>query len=435
MKQLFSGGNFLKIEWLIFLGFFLSRCIFKWVSGYDNFELFGDSYRYDDLSNRILSGDYNLNVNAFIVAPFYPFLVAGIKLLSGDYWQLAMVCIQFAAVSMSGVWLYRLSLLLFQNKTIALTTAVFYCLFPNTLWLNYTLSQETLFQALFIGAIYFLVAALKNLKGALIWSAVLFSLAFLTKSHSLLYAPFIALLFLMQQNLPFIKRLYRASLYALICLVFTLPYGLWNLRTNGLYVLSSTGFGSNYHMHHSDEGYKETFPVVDSITGHRKPGILFAFYPDYDFEKYGKVNQLPQKEMQVRHFQMAREWIKEHPRKFLELKWFAFRRFFTPGLSFAHYPFKLWLATLVISLPFYFLAYYGLWKAFYIHITDHWWMAFLVFTMFFFFVFFWPMSRFRTITLEPFYLMYAASALMDISAAFRKRRNLAVGAKADSPQR
>ncbi len=418
----FLGDSGSKLEWLIFGIFFLSRCAFKWISGYDNFELFEDSYRYDILSNRILSGDFNLDVVAFIVAPFYPFLLAGVKLVFGDFWQVAAVGIQFAAVSLSGVWLYRLALLLFQKKSVALIATVFYALFPNTLWLNYTLSQETIFQALFIGAIYYLVAALRN-KGALIWSAALFSLAFLTKSHVLLYAPFIALLFLFQQDLPLVKRFFKASMYALICLAFTLPYGLYHLRTNGLYVLSSTGFGSSFHMHHSDEGYRETLFPVDSITGQRKHGILFGFYIDYDFGKYGKVNQLPQKEMQALHFKMAWEWIKEHPRKFMELKWFAIKRFFTPGFSLGHYPFKTWLASLLLSLPFYVLAYFGLWKAFRTNIRDHGWMAFLVFTMFFFFVFFWPMSRFRTITLEPFYLIYAAAAWMDI-VNWYKEKNL-----------
>ena len=410
-----------KTARLIFAFFFLSRCLFKWVTGHDNFELFGDSYRYDIFSDQLLSGNFNLDGFAFIIAPLYPYFLAGMKLLFGAYWQTAAVVVQFAVVSWSGVWLYRLALLVFQRRSVALLTAIFYGLFPNTLWLNYTLSQETLFQSFFIGSVYYLVAALKDSKDALIRSAVLFSLAFLTKSHCLLYSPFIALLFLLQKKRPFSRRLYRATLYAVICLAFTVPYGLYNLRVNGLYVLSSTGFGSNFHMHHSDEGYKETFPVVDSLTGQRIPGILFAFYRDYDFGKYGKVNRLPQKEMQAMHWRMAREWISANPRKFLELKWFAFRRFFTPGLSKAHYPFNTWLASFLLGLPVYMLAYFGLWKAFRTHMQDHWWMAFLVFTLFFFFVFFWPMSRFRTITLEPFYLMYAAYALENLLNRYREK--------------
>ena len=104
-----------KTHWLIFLLFFLSRCLFKWVTGHDNFELFGDSYRYDIFSDQLLSGNFNLDGFAFIIAPLYPYFLAGMKLLFGAYWQTAAVALQFAVVSWSGVWLYRLALLVFQR--------------------------------------------------------------------------------------------------------------------------------------------------------------------------------------------------------------------------------------------------------------------------------------------------------------------------------
>jgi len=399
------------VEWIIFMAFLGSRCIYYALSGADHFELFGDSYRYDDLSNRILNGDFNLDIVAFIIAPLYPALLAVIKVLAGTHWEEMAVLVQFLLVSMSGLWLYRLALLLFEQRNTALLAAAFYGVFPNTLWLNFTLSQETVFQSLFVGAIYYWVSSLQTEnRRHLVYSAVLYSLAFLTKSHVLLFSPLIAWLYMRRRQIPFFRKAADALLYAGICILFTLPYGLYHLKHNGQYVISSTGFGAFFHQYHSEAGYMDNFYPSDTLWEQPHIGNTFVFYPQHDFGQYGKVNLLPHRQKQKLHFAMALEWIKSNPGKYLRLKWFAFRRFFTPGLSRLHYPAHTWLLSLLAGLPFYLLAYAGLWQAWRDDIRRHTWMAALTGFMLFFYLFFWPQSRFRTVTLEPFYLMYAALA-------------------------
>mgnify|MGYP007073228164 FL=1 len=125
----------------IFLLFFITRVGFKWVSGFDNFELHADTLRYDQLSDNILQGNFNLDVVAFIVAPLYPYFLAFIKWGFGSQWEFWAVALQLSIVSLSGVYLYRLAILLFQKTRIALFAAFAYCFFFFTILLNFSFTH------------------------------------------------------------------------------------------------------------------------------------------------------------------------------------------------------------------------------------------------------------------------------------------------------
>ena len=90
-------------EGWIFFSFLLTRIGFKWLSGADNFQLFYDSSRYDMLSNRIVNGNYNLDVTAFITAPFYPYFLATTKYLFGET-RLRFYCM-LLVLYYSGEWM------------------------------------------------------------------------------------------------------------------------------------------------------------------------------------------------------------------------------------------------------------------------------------------------------------------------------------------
>ncbi len=59
----------------LFFATFISRYLFKWISAYNNFELFGDSVRYDILSDRILNGNHNMDFTAFVISPLYTCII------------------------------------------------------------------------------------------------------------------------------------------------------------------------------------------------------------------------------------------------------------------------------------------------------------------------------------------------------------------------
>ena len=421
MKSLWSKAYWQQLEerplyLVLFLLFFLVRIFFKWVSGYNNFELFLDSERYDEYSNNILQGHFNMDHTAFILAPLYPYFLAAIKFLFGANWQFFGVLFQFLLVSLSGVYLYKIAILLFQKRRIALVGALFYCFFPMTLWYNFTFTQETLFQSLFIFAIYHLLQTLYGNPKYLVPSALFYSLAFLTKSHLLLFSPFVVLLFFTSSPYSLFQKIKYSILYGAICLAFTLPYGLYNLKVNGVYALSSYGTGAFFHISNSEYTYNEVFhpAALDSEAHRYGTYLIFAFDKNFEYPKYGKVNSLPMKERQRMHAILAWEWIWENPRDFWRLKWFSFYRFFTPGLSGGHHSMGVWLASFLSSLPIYLLAYVGIFQSMRRDWRKHWWIVLLMGTILVFFVVFSPVSRFRTVTLEPYYLIYAAFALSQI---------------------
>lgn len=397
----------------IFLLFLLVRIAFKWVSGYNNFELFLDSERYDYYSSQILQGNFNLDHTAFILAPLYSYFLAGVKLIFGTNWQFFAVLLQFLLVSISGIYLYKIAILLFQERKIALLATLFYCFFPMTLWYNFTLTQETLFQSLFLFTIYHLLQTLYGNPKHLIPAAIFYSLSFLTKSHLLLFSPLVVLLFFTSSPYSFLQKIKYTILYGVICILFTLPYGLYNLKVNGVYALSSYGTGTFFHISNSEYTYNEVFnpAPLDSEAHRYGTYLVFAFDKNFEYPIYGKVNSLPIKDRQRVHTLLAWKWIRENPRDFLQLKWFSFYRFFTPGVSGGHHGGLVWLASLFTSLPIYLLAYWGIFQNIRLDWRKHLWIVLLMAMVLAFFVIFSPVSRFRTVTLEPYYLIYAAFAL------------------------
>jgi hypothetical protein len=394
---------------ILFLATFISRIVFKLLSGYDNFELFGDSVRYDILSDRILDLNYDLDFIAFIISPLYPYTLAFIKWFAGANWEIVAVTFQFLLVSLSTVYLVKLSFLLFSDKFLSLVTGVIYIFYPMTLFYNFTLSQETTFQSYFIIFMYYFVAYLKlGDKSSLILSGVFYAFAFLTKSHILLFAPFIAVMMVYQNDSVYglRKRVKDLILFGTICFIFTLPDGIHNYKIHGLYTFSGVGVKTFFYNGNSQENYDFVFHNK-GINDDQE--MSFIFDTTYVYEGLGKVNALPYKIKQDVHFAMAKNWIISNPWKFLRLKWFSMVRFFTPGVSYSKYNTALWVMSFLSSAVIFLAAYLALIKIF-IHkeVHSHLYIFFLITTMLIFYLIFMPQTRFRVISLEPFYIIYAA---------------------------
>lgn len=413
-----------KSALIIFLIFFLVRLSFKLISGFDNYELHADTTRYDRLSDNILMGNYDLDVVAFLVAPIYPYFLALIKFISGAQWEMWVVFAQLGIVSLSGVYLFKLTELLFEKSLIAWIATALYCFYPGTMWLNFTFTQETLFQSFFIISNYFLLkACLANNPGAYIIAAIWYSFTFLTKSHVLFYAPFIVLIIFISSKYSLNKKLQYSIIFASICLMATLPYGLYNLKENGIYTLSSYGTATFFHNGKSERTFQE---IVHPLPLDQKPkgGLLdFIFESDYFHEGYGQINVLPHAEKNKLHLEMALNWIKNNPKKFWELEWYSIKRFFTPGVSPRHFNQKIWLASFLSSLPIYLFGYIGIFLALRTNFKRHFWILSLMSVMMIFFLLFMPQTRFRTITLEPYYIIYAA---LGIHFVYLKITNLPI---------
>ncbi len=381
-----------------------SRIAFKLISGYDNFQLFGDSVRYDNMSNDILAGDANMDIVAYLAAPLYPYTLALFKWIGGESWQIIAVSYQFILVALSTIALYRLSLLWFDNQQFAVMGSLIYIFYPLTLWYNYTLAQETSFQAYFLIFLYFFYKTLRSDSYKFpILTATFWSLALLTKSHIIALLIPLALILLIKRKAKFLLT------FIVIFFVWTIPHGVENLNKHGIYTLTSHGNASLFLLGHSDATYpcltKRTSQLGEFSAQDCKPDIVFDL--NYFDDNYGYFNRLSPKERNSVRHQMAIDWIKANPTKFWELKWHGLQRAILPGLDSKQFRTKFWLLSLLFGLLLYLPAYWILFQSLK---DDFWTHAFtlsIVFLCAAIFIVFFPINRFRVITVEPLLCVYA----------------------------
>ena len=389
------------------------RVLFFVFAPFDHYELATDSYRIHELVDQTLQGNFDYDIGRFIVAPLYPFFWASQKWLFPNHWELALLFIQWLIQAIGGVYLWRLGLMLF-NKKVAVLASLFYGLYPFAVLWSATFSSEAVFPSVFIGAIYFLVKAFQfNKWRDVIRSACFFSLSFLLKSHVLLFAPFVVIYFFTKKGHAFIA-LRHSLIYAAICLLFTLPYGIYSYKHYGVYVLSSNGAPFHFYTGNSEFGYRTVVEVPEQGSED------FMALQKMEFARFNgpvhdSIMQLSQKEKQGLYANQARLWIKENPGKFIEMKGYNAAFFVLPGFSFRHYPLPTWLFSFLIMLPIYIGAYFMIWKLRGIHRF----MRGMFWSMALFAIVFYVQNRFRTLTLEPFYILYATAFWFSRGDSFR----------------
>ena len=142
---------------IIFLLFILTRYFFHVISGYDHYQLQPDSYWYSEQSDEVLKGNFNLERLLFITAPFFSYFQAIVKFIGGGYWEEILFILQLLISSISGVYFYRLSILIFKNQNIGLLSTVMFCFYPFTLWWAGTFTQDIWFQSFLIIFLFYFI--------------------------------------------------------------------------------------------------------------------------------------------------------------------------------------------------------------------------------------------------------------------------------------
>jgi 4-amino-4-deoxy-L-arabinose transferase-like glycosyltransferase len=329
---------------------------------------------------------------------------------------LFLIITQIAIASISGIYLYKTCNVLFGNQLISLIATIVYGVFPLTLWWSHTFATESLFQSLLIVAVYYFLRAIiqqQHLYSSIIFSAALLSLAYLTKSHILLFTPLIVLAIGLSK-LSLKNKVIASVLYAAVCLTFSLPFGLLNLSLHNTYVISSNGGPFLFLYGNSEMAYRTIVkvPEKNSVDYNRmKDADLSHFSPEINLDS---IFNLPLKNRNAVFLNIAKKWIHDNPAKFISMKAYNLFFFLLPGISYRHYDFIKWFFSFIISLPIYLLAYYGIFVAVRHDYSKHFWILGLFFVMLFFSLVFYVQNRFRTITLEPFYIMYAAYGLFHL---------------------
>ena len=379
-----------------------------------------DWSRYDQLSSQVLNGNFNLDSGAFITAPFFPFFVSLIKYISNEHTIVIIQLIQILISSFSVFILVKSSYLIFKNKEISLTVGLLFSLYPFTFWYVIYLGQETFFQSFLILCIYYLLKFFENKKTFdLILFSLIFTLAILTKSHLLLFIPFLVIMFLIKSK-NIINTFKNISLFFTILILLSAPFSINNYIHNGYHVLSTTGYGFHFLVGHNDQFYK-------MVTN--PPGKETQEYKDIWGMNYKVLNETKEKNKYLNHKELDKkrlikgiEWILEDKLKATHLLFINTKNFIQPGFNKLHHSDLKWLFSFLISLPILIFAYFGIVKNIFSDFKNHLIILSLFLTMLLFSSIFYSQNRFRVITIEPFYIVYASYSLNEIYNYLKNRK-------------
>lgn len=403
----------------IFFLFFITRFLFLKITGFDNFQLQPDSIWFNDQSNEVLNGNFNLLRPLFITAPFFSYFQAFIKFIFSTHWLIVLEFLQLVIASISGVYFYKLCKLILKDESSSLISSIIFCFYPPTLWLVGTFTQDIWFQSFLIIFFYFFIKALQNncLKNLII-SAIFFSLTFLTKSHILIFSIFIPVIIYLKKNIFFYKKIKFIILFILICFAATLPYGVYNLRVNKTYVISTNGLGGTLLVGRNEEAYLNHIKL-NEITEEQKIRFRDTNYTIFK-QISSRLKNLNPSEVQNLYLNESIKWIMSNKKKNLELTLNHIKRFFTPGLSKYWQPYNIWLISLIISAPLYILAYISIIRFLIIDFRENVWIVGLALSVLIFSAIFYFSGRFRVITLEPYYIIFASYYISNVIKLFLK---------------
>lgn len=399
-----------RIERWIFIAMLVVRLLYLGATAHLELDLDRDTARYERQSDGILHGDHDLETPLFITAPFYSYAQAAFKWAFGDAWKWGIGGVQLLLCCLSGVYLYRIAKLLFDRRTAVLAALLFIIFPPTLLWVN-ARAQDMPFQIALIFALYAILRAPQ--RDRLAWTVAagaFFAIAFLTKSHILLFAPFIPLIWWWNMRTSAGRRLAHIAVFTGTCLAFTLPYGLYNLHRHGIYVVSSTGQGGHFLTGHNDDVYRYIVdpPPLGSPEHDRILKMDYQVLRDLS----DTIATLPHRAKQQVYLDAGLAWCRANPGKLVKLSLYDLYYFLLPGVNYHHYGLATWAAMFLISFPIYALAYIGVVRALRADFRKHLWILCLLLAMIAFSVGFYVQNRFRTITLEPYYLIYASSAAL-----------------------
>lgn len=403
---------------LIFFIALISRVLFSQFSGVEVFG--GDWGRYDDQSNNILKGEFNLEGSLFITAPLYSYLVAGLKYIFKSTYAPVLELLQILLSAVSAIYLTKTAQLIFKKNNISFICGIFYGVYPVTLYFTHTFGQESIFQSLFIVTIYFISKFLcYKQRNDLILFSILFSLALLTKSHILLIIPFFL------AGLIIIKGVNYDSISDVIIVVgviflLTLPYGIYNKMVNGVYVISSSGQGGHFLTGHNDDTYTYLVdsPPRDTLEYKRLKSMDYMIFRNLA----PKLDGLTHAEKQSLYLRTGFDWIKNNPIKAVKLFFVNLRNFLMPGFNIQHYPFNAWLSAFIMSAPIFVFAYIEIVRGCITNYKEHIPILSIFLGMLLFSLGFYTQNRFRVITLEPFYVMYACAGFVRLFEYRRENR-------------
>lgn len=382
----------------------LSRLIHLTFSNY-KYDFCCDVDRYLKLSENIINGNFNLVDKLFIVAPFYPYYLALLRIISNENFINFLIVSQILISSTTTIFIMKITKEIFKNRIAVNTSGLIYSIYPTTLFYTHMIGQETFFQFFFIISSYYFCKFTnhKKIKDLFIFSLFI-TLSFLTKSHvSIIIIFFLISIFILSAN---IKRKLQNVLIVIITLnLICFPNALYNYKKNGIYVLSTTGFGMA--MSSNSDNFYNFLVEAKNISELKDPNIINLYPPEME------VNASI-KEKEKYWLKYSIEWIKNNPKKFMEMKLYNFYNFIMPGVNIKHYTFKKWLILFIISFPLYIFAYLEIIQRSIINYKKNFLIISVFLGMLIYSTLFFPQDRLNYIILEPLYIIYFSNFITKI---------------------
>ena len=211
-------------------------------------------------------------------------------------------------------------------------------------------------------------------------------------------------------------------------MISTLPSGLYNLQKHHVYTFSSDGLACYFWFGNSEFAYQREC-LGKRYIAHKSEVIqdtAMLLYnwtpPNVTMENFkNALTFYPSEQGRQAIFKRnAWAWIQQNPTRFVQLKGESFFHFFMWGLNYKIHPLSIWLISVIIFAPLYLLAYFGLFHSIKNNFKQHNWLLGLILTMLIFSIIFTFDPRFRRITLEPFYIIYAAKGYYKMILGYYK---------------
>ena len=193
--------------------------------------------------------------------------------------------------------------------------------------------------------------------------------------------------------------------------MFTIPYGFYNLKANGVYVFSSNGFGGLFILGHNEDAYINHIktPNINSVEAKRLKSVDYKIFKNLE----DKISKSSPSEIQEIYLKEGLKWIEENPVKFRELLIFNFKRFFTPGLHKSWYDHNTWLLSFILSSPIMIFGYLGL-ILILKNFRENAWILYIFLSLLIFSLIFYYQGRFKVITLDPLLILLSAYSLKKV---------------------
>jgi len=364
-----------------------------------------DVERYLRLSENIINGNYNLLDDLFIVAPFYPYYLALLKIISNENFINSLIASQIFISSTTTVFIMKITKEIFKSKFTVNISGLIYSVYPTTLFYTHMIGQETFFQFFFIvSSFFFCKFANKQKFKDLFLFSLFITFSFLTKSHvSIIIIFFVISVFLLSKKIK--KKIQNVLIIIITVNLICFPNGLYNYKKNGIYALSTTGFGLS--MASNSENFYNFLVEVKNIKELKDPNIINLYPPKIDTNKNIKDKEKYWLDSSI-------EWIKNNPKKFIVMKLYNFYNFVMPGGNAKHYTFKMWLILFLVALPLYVGSYIEIIQRSIINYKKNLLIISVFFGMLIYSVPFFPQDRLNYIMLEPLYIIYFSNFIIKI---------------------